>query len=376
MTAIVSPIDGGRPENGGPHNPLDFFAQRVTGKIQAALSHLGAKTARRRARADQRIYQAESQCRNRYAATEHDSKLLEQQLQAEHAAWTAAKGNPDTASTVDQGRRGLSTRWYFVALVLIWLINVPIGIATFQIFEEPLSFTVLLALLADTLLLYAAHASGVTFRRGHLLPDARLGLGLEWLFAWLMFSLGLLAAVAQAWARWQYLVLTGSGTAVGIAFTTTLMLVTFLIAVWAAGRHHNPAVAAAEAATRRRTRTQRHMHRTGRRLQKALAALRGAFNNRRHLAQRVIAKAERIEIHYSDAALQRGATLKMTEPPWLVHERQLAALPDAGAMIQPVTLADVPPAFEIATLVSQQGSAATHSDAARRLVDDGDDRAL
>ena len=340
MTTSLVSFGGDDPANDGTHAaaPGDTSGLRTANTALAVLADLGRKTAGRRARFDKRLFRCEQRWRDGNLELEHDRGELDAAASNETEACRSAKGTPDTGPEVDRGRRGLSNLAYLLIVIVIWAINLPIGIATFQIFEEPMGFTVLLAVFADTVLLYAAHASGVTFRRSHLEHDGAMGLGFELLLGRVMFALGIATALAQAWARWGYFTRTGSGSTVGIVFSTMLMLLTFIVAVWAAWRHHHPQVGEAEKATRTRKRRQKLVLHDCRVLNRVLALIRKAFNRRRHLAQRIASKADRIVGHFADVANRQGSPLQLTEPAWLVHERKLAALPDVGTMIQPVSV--------------------------------------
>ena len=103
----------------------------------AALDRLGARTNRRRARGDKRVTVAF------HCLAEAWDELSEAQAKAhlarglEAAALAVAASSHDTAHPEDRGRRGLSNLAYGLMLVVFWLLNLPIAVATFQVFGEP-----------------------------------------------------------------------------------------------------------------------------------------------------------------------------------------------------------------------------------------------
>jgi len=306
----------------------------VTGASLVALGRLAARTRRLRRRLDDAVLHGRRRLDDALAV-----------LAARRADVDRARGDEDrargevtdaSAHDAEASRRGLSTGWYTAILALLWAVNVPVAIATFQIFEEPLSLTIPLALLADTVILCSAHASAVTFHRAHHLPDGRVLLGLELRVAWVLVTLGIAAAFAQAWARWQYLQLTGVGSSVAIAVTTVLMLATFLIALWAAWRHHNPLVGALTGAQRRTRRAERGAQQAARSVNRRQTQLLSAEAGRRRLAQTVSARADRILLHFhlhsatsnspSDTSpidWAAASPAAVGEPDWLLLERTL-----------------------------------------------------
>jgi hypothetical protein len=304
-----------------------------------ALDRLGISTIRRRRRGDRKVTRAF----HRYAEAWRsftDARTAVERARADEArAWATAGSGQDDGHPEDRGRRGVPTWLYSAILVGLWALNLPIAVATFQVFGESLAFTVLLAIVADALFLTVAHMVGVTFRRAHGSHDPGIVLGLELPLGWCLFALGILGALTSGWVRWSYLDATGSGFgAAGVLFTTILAVATFLLAMVAAWRHHEPAVTDAERATRRRRRAERRLGATHRRLRRRTIRCTYAVNRRRLLAQRIVGNADRRIRHAQVVAVRGGTAMHVEEPLWLQHERRLADMPVPGSPLQPLGL--------------------------------------
>lgn len=316
------------PEDGRPDHAASMFLDR-----------LGISTSRRRGRADRRVTRAFHRCAEAWHALTAARTAVVQARADEGRAWADAGAGQDNGHPEDIGRRGLSTRFYGAILVGLWAVNLPIAVATFQVFGESLAFTVLLAVVADAVFLLLAHMAGVTLRRAHLSHDPRIVLGVEWPIGWCLFALGVAGALTSGWVRWSYLEVTGPGSGVtGILFTTILAVATFLVATLAAWRHHNPAVADAERTTRRRSRAERRLAAIRRRVRRTTERCVRAVNRRRLLAQRIVGQADRRIRHARIAAARSGAAVRVEEPVWLHHERRLADIPAPGSPLQPLNL--------------------------------------
>jgi hypothetical protein len=304
-----------------------------------ALDRLGISTIRRRRRADRKVTRAF----HRYAEAWHvltaEGAAVERARANEAGAWAAAGSGHDNGHPEDWGRRGLPTWLYSAILVGLWALNLPIAVATFQVFGESMAFTVLLAIVADAVFLVVAHMAGVTFRRAHLSHDAGIVLGVERQLGWSLFALGIVGAVASGWVRWSYLEATGTGFGTaGVLFTTILAVATFLLATMAAWRHHHPAVADAERATRRRRRAERRLAAIHRHVRRRTERCTHAVNRRRLLAQRIVGNADRRIRHAHVTAVRGGTVVCVEEPSWLHHERRLADMPVVGRPLQPLGL--------------------------------------
>jgi hypothetical protein len=311
--------------------------------ILSGLDRLATQTRRRRERGDSRVIGARQGWQDHLDRMRRRREALTHALGRERDARAVLERSPATGPAMDQGRRGLSTTWYTAILVLLWVVNVPVAIPTFQILEEPLFLTVVLALFADTILLLAAHAAGVTLRRADLACGGRSALGREPLLGWALFGVGVAAACAQAWARWRYLTLTTGGNLGVIALTTVLMLATFFIAEWAAWRHHHPHAAEAAACRRQVGRRRRRSAHAERGVNAAAARFQRASGRRRHLAQIVVGRANQILAQALSGADPGsvGTTASIDEPDWLVAERALAKPAAVSVPLQP-TAVDTP----------------------------------
>jgi hypothetical protein len=318
---------------GPPEPPEDG---RFGHAAAAALDRLGVATARRRGRADRKLttaFRRQAEAQDALVAAEAAAGGARGD---EAAARAEADFSHDTAHPEDRGRRGLSTMAYALLLLALWGVNLPIAVATFQVFGESLVFTVLLAVLADAVFLLVADAAGVTLRRAHLSHDVGMALGVELPLGWSLLLLGVAGALASGWVRWSYLHATGSGFGFGgILFTTILALATFLLATLAAWRHHNPAVARAMLAARRRRRADRRAAAARRRLRRAAEGCAHQVTRRRLMAQRIVAGADRRLRHVGTAAARVGGTTAVHDPVWLSHERLLAHMPVPGGLLQP-----------------------------------------
>jgi hypothetical protein len=320
--------------HGLPELPDD---RRFGHAAEAALDRLGAASAHRRCRADRKVAGAFRRHREAQDVLNDAEAGAEEARGDELAARADAAHSHDTAHPEDGGRRGLSTTAYGLLLLILWAVNLPIAVATFQVFGESLVFTVLLAFLADAVFLLIAEAAGVSLRRAHLSHDAGTALGAELSLSWSLLVLGLAGALASGWVRWSYLEATGTGFGFGgVLFTTILALATFLLAVLAAWRHHHPAVARAERAARRRRRAGKRVASARRRVRRTGEACSRRAIRRRHLAQRLVGRADRRLRHAHAAAARAGGTVTVHDPAWLVHERLLARMPVPGGLLQPL----------------------------------------
>lgn len=304
-----------------------------------ALDRLGIATTRRRRRGDRKV----TRTFHRYAEAHHsltaERTAVEQARADEAGAWATAGSGQDNGHPEDRGRRGLPTWLYSAILVGLWMLNLPIAVATFQVFGESMAFTVLLAIVADALFLVVAHMAGVTFRRAHVSHDPGIVLGLELPLGWCLFALGILGALASGWVRWSYLEATGTGFGpAGVLFTTILAVATFLLATVAAWRHHDPAVGDAARATRRRRHAERRLGAVHRHVRRRTERCVHAVNRRRLLAQRIVGHADRRIRHAQVTAVRGGAVVCVDAPSWLHHERRLADMPVPGSPLQPLDL--------------------------------------
>jgi hypothetical protein len=310
---IISRPDSGQPE------------RRPGDAVSAALDRLGMTTARRRGRRDRKLIRTVSrqlQACDRLAMAGTEA---ERARATEAVARVRADAAQDNDHPEDRGRRGLSSWLFGTILVGLWALNLPIAVATFQVFGESLTFTILLALVADAVILLIGHLAGVTLRRAHLAHDRRLVLGTELPLGWCLLVLGVAAALTSGWVRWSYLRMTGAAFGVaGILFTTILAVATFLLACMIAWRHHDPAVSDAERATRRRRRAEGQLAASRRRVRRATRRCAHAATRRRVLAQRIVGDANRRIRHAQIAATSTGAVAQVAEPAWLDHERRLA----------------------------------------------------
>jgi hypothetical protein len=304
-----------------------------------ALDRLGIATTRRRRRGDRRVTRAFHRYAEAWRSCTAARTKAEQARADEAGAWAKAGSGQGNGHPEDRGRRGLPTWLYAAILVGLWTLNLPIAVATFQVFGESMAFTVMLALVADALFLVVAHMVGATFRRAHGAHDPGIVLGLELPLGWCLFALGILAALISGWVRWSYLQATGSGSGTaGVLFTTILALATFLLATVAAWRHHEPAVTDAERVTRRRRRAERRLRAIHRHLRRRTIRCTHAVNRRRLLAQRIVGNADRRIRHTQITAGCDGSALSVEEPSWLRHERRLADMPVPGSPLQPLDL--------------------------------------
>jgi hypothetical protein len=268
------------------------------------------------------------------------------EVERTHAAETVARVRAnavqDNDHPEDRGRRSLPSSLFATILVGLWALNLPIAVATFQVFGESLAFTILFALVADAVILLIGHLAGVTLRRAHLAHDPHLVLGLELPLGWCLLVLGVAATLTSGWIRWSYLQMTGAASGVaGVLFTTILAVATFLLACMIAWRHHNPAAADAERATRRRRRAERRFAAGRRRVRRATKRRAHAATGRRVLAQRIVGEADRRIRHALTVATTTGAVVQVAEPAWLDNERRLATHEDQPAdSLRPVVMGD------------------------------------
>jgi hypothetical protein len=313
----------------------------------ASLDRLGVTTSRRRGRVDRRVATAFRRHANAQDTLMIATAVAIQARDEELSARAAAASSQASVHPDDRGRRGLSNFAYGFLLVIVWAVNLPVAVATFQVFGESLAFTVLLALFADTVFLAIAHGVGVTLRRAHLAHDPGLVLGVELVLGWALFLLGIVGALASGLVRWSYLEATGTGAGPGgVLFTTILALATFVLAALAAWRHHQPAVADAERAGRLRRRADRRVTAARHRVRATAEGWDHRVTRRRLLAQRIVGRADR-RIRHARALAHRDLRLAtVEEPAWLAHERSLACMPVLGSPLQPLQLdpgAAVPP---------------------------------
>lgn len=304
-----------------------------------ALDRLGITTIRRRRRSDRKVTRTFHRYAEAWRSLTAERTAVEQARADEVGAWATAGSGQENGHPEDRGRRSLPTWLYCAILVGLWALNLPIAVATFQVFGESMAFTVLLAIVADALFLVVAHMAAVTFRRAHAAHDPGIVLGLELPLGWCLFALGILGALASGWVRWSYLEATGTGFGTaGVLFTTILAVATFLLATVAAWRHHEPAVTDAERATRRRRRAERRLGTIQRQVWRRTERCTNAVNRRRLLAQRIVGHADRRIRHARVTAARGGAVVRVAEPSWLHHERRLADPPVPGSPLQPLDL--------------------------------------
>jgi hypothetical protein len=300
----------------------------------AALDHLGQRTARARGRGTRKVERAFSRW------SRAGDRLLDRRERAERARERDHGERESLARVPERERhRGLSNLACALVLVFLWLVNFPIAVQTFQVFDLSLLFTIQLALAADAVFLLVGHLAGVTLRRAHDSTDPGL-LGNEAALGWALLGLGVTGAVGGGWVRLAYLQETGdAGIGLsGVAFTTIITVATFLVAVLTAWRHHNPAVGRVERASRRRWLAERRLARARGVVRRRQRQAMHRVTRRRTLAQRVVGRADRIVRHGRANAARAATTITVEEPEWLGHERALARNPQAGGFVQPPSL--------------------------------------